>query len=401
MTFKINENAGILIASDQRAESESLRKVIDQHFPKTVLSFDARHATEDFEAARPDLILLAFNQIEHAQRYYLGLYRFGSLANTHPHRTIVLCNKEEVRKAYELCCKQYFDDYVLFWPAPYDGYRLLMSMHVALRALKLARDAVDERQLMHHADDLNDLEKMLDERLAAGGREVELVSEQMQHRSNQLNNAMNALLKEFRQVLRHEASPALDAKQLEQKLATFMREEIRPLVGSGTRAIEPLRQWTSELQRESSLRFSRTRVLAQIVQQLRRRILVVDDDEFSQKLVSRLLENEGLEPICAGSVAEAMALVQKARPSLILMDYMLPGEDGRSAIRRLKSIDAFAGIPVIMLTGQRDRETVVNCLSEGACDFVAKPVDPVALVSKIRRYLSVEPCGDIVKANGI
>lgn len=401
MTFKMNGSARILIASDQRAEAESLRKVINQDYPQITLSFDAKRTTEDFEAARPDLLLLAFNRIEHAQRYYLGLYRFGSVAHTHPHRTIVLCNKEEVRKAYELCCKQYFDDYVLFWPTPYDGYRLLMSVHVALRDLKLGCHTVDENQLIHHAEQLNEFEKMLDERLAEGGRKVEYISEQMQHQSSQLNNAIDALLEHFRQGLLYESITVQDAKFLEGKLATFTMEKIRPLIASGQLAIEPLQHWTSELQRESATHLAQTRALVQLVQHLPRRILVVDDDEFSQKIVSRLLEREDFEPICAGSVAEAMTLVQKARPALILMDYMLPDENGISAIRRLKSIDAFTKIPIIMLTGQRDRETVVNSLLVGACDFVAKPINPVVLMSKIKRYLSAESSDEIATANNI
>lgn len=390
MPLKMNESARILIASDQRAEGESLRKVIEQDYPQTTLSFDVKRTTEDFDATRPDLVLLAFNRIEYAQRYYLGLYRFGSFVHTHPHRTIVLCSKEEVRKAYELCCKRYFDDYVLFWPAPYDGYRLLMSVHVALRDLKIGCGVVDENQLIHHAEQLNEFEKMLDERLADGGRKVELVSEQIQNRSSQLNNAINGLLEQFRLGRLCESSSIQDAKALERKLETFTKEVIRPLIASGNIAVEPLRRWTSELQRESAIHLANTRTLVQLVQHLPHRILVVDDDEFSQKIVSRLLEREGLEPICAGSVAEAMTLMHKTRPALILMDYMLPDEDGLAAVRRLKAIDAFAKIPIIMLTGQRDRETVIKSQLVGACDFVAKPVDPVALMSKIARYLPGE-----------
>ncbi len=69
------------------------------------------------------------------------------------------------------------------------------------------------------------------------------------------------------------------------------------------------------------------------------------------------------------------------------MDYMLPDGDGISATRLIKSVEAFEDIPVIMVTGQRDRETVVNSLLVGACDFVSKPVNAVALMSKISRYL--------------
>lgn len=388
MATKLNDGAKILIVADAKSEAESIRKLLDDEYAQIFISFAAERATEDFEQVQPDLILLAFNRIENAQRYYLGLYRFGSLAHSHPHRTVVLCSKEEVRKAYELCCKQYFDDYVLFWPTPYDGCRLPMSVHVALRELKTFRSGtLDDGQLMRHAEKLGEFERMLDERLAEGEREVAQATETMQSRGSELNSALDKLLDQFQRGLLDRSASSQEAKLLERELAKFTLEEIRPLIASGRLAIEPLRRWAGELQRDTSFHLSQTRGLMQLIDDLPRRILVVDDDEFSQKIVSRLLEREGYEPVCAGTAAEAITLVRKVQPAMILMDYMLPDEDGVSATRRIKSVPAFAHIPVIMLTGQRDRETVVNSLLVGACDFVGKPVNPSALMAKIKRYL--------------
>lgn len=79
--------------------------------------------------------MLTFDNLEKAERYYLGLYRLCPMVQQHIHRTVILCNKDEVKRVCQLCMKNYFDDYVLFWPMTYDMSRLAMAVHHALREL--------------------------------------------------------------------------------------------------------------------------------------------------------------------------------------------------------------------------------------------------------------------------
>lgn len=68
--------------------------------------------------------MLAFDNFEKAERYYRGLYRLCPMVQQHIHRTVILCNKDEVKRVCQLCMKNYFDDYVLFWAMTYDMSRL-------------------------------------------------------------------------------------------------------------------------------------------------------------------------------------------------------------------------------------------------------------------------------------
>lgn len=132
--------------------------------------------------------------------------------------------------------------------------------------------------------------------------------------------------------------------------------------------MEPLRQWASELQRESSAHLEQARSLLKVLGgSAARRVLVVDDDEFSQKVVARILEREGYEVIFAGSGTEALNLLRKVRPSVILMDYMLPDQDGV----------------------QSSRDTVIRSLAAGAVDFVTKPISPNVLLAKVGKYIEL------------
>ena len=121
----------VLVAGDIVSDVAMVAELLQDEFDNVHTSVDEGRIAADFEAQRPDVLVLAFNGLERAERYYLGLFRHSRLIHEHPHRTLILCNKDDVRRAYELCRKEYFDDYVLFWPMVHDAHRLCMSVLLA------------------------------------------------------------------------------------------------------------------------------------------------------------------------------------------------------------------------------------------------------------------------------
>ena len=117
------------------------------------------------------------------------------------------------------------------------------------------------------------------------------------------------------------------------------------------------------------------------------RILVVEDDQASRRLVTAILELEGYDVEVATTAAQASRLIIERGPDLILMDVQLPGEDGLSFTRRLKADPLTAGIPIVAVTalvtsGDRERTIAAGC--DG---YLAKPVDTRTFASDIRRFL--------------
>jgi CheY-like chemotaxis protein len=381
----------ILIVSDQKAEAESLLPQVALDFPDVSVSYDPEQYVADFERIKPDVLLLVFRLIENAQNYYLGLYRFGATAQQHSHRTIVFCARGQVKKAFELCRKQYFDDYVLFWPSPYDGSRLPMSIHVALRELKRSRGlSANEHQLGDHVRKLKEFGQTLEQRLTQGGHQVESIAAQLARDGEHLGAALEHLVERIVHGGLGSAVAIRDVRKLESEFKALISSEIGPLVEAGRTAVEPLRLWASELQRESSVQLGQAQAFLRVLAASSRRILVVDDDEFSQKVVGEILGREGYEVVFAGSGTEAFNLLRKVRPTLILMDYMLPDQDGVEITRKLKQLDEFASVPIIMLTGQSNRDTVVRSLAAGAADFMAKPINASVLSAKINKYAELQ-----------
>jgi sigma-B regulation protein RsbU (phosphoserine phosphatase) len=121
----------------------------------------------------------------------------------------------------------------------------------------------------------------------------------------------------------------------------------------------------------------------------RAQILVVDDDAVSRKILARLLASAGYECLECEDGTEALALVHAKQPSLLLLDFDMPGLNGTEVLESLRSDSdpAIAQIPAIMLTGHGSEESEVRCLQAGADDFVTKPVNAAVLRARIETQL--------------
>lgn len=116
-------------------------------------------------------------------------------------------------------------------------------------------------------------------------------------------------------------------------------------------------------------------------------IYCVEDDAGIRELVVYTLQNTGMEAHGFSDGAALTAALRGAKPDLILLDIMLPDEDGISILRRLRSLPDTAAIPVILLTAKNTEYDKVIGLDSGADDYIAKPFGMMELVARIRAVL--------------
>lgn len=116
-------------------------------------------------------------------------------------------------------------------------------------------------------------------------------------------------------------------------------------------------------------------------------IYCVEDDAGIRELVVYTLQNTGMEARGFSDGAALTAALRGAKPDLILLDIMLPGEDGISILHRLRSLPDTAAIPVILLTAKNTEYDKVIGLDSGADDYIAKPFGMMELVARIRAVL--------------
>lgn len=117
-------------------------------------------------------------------------------------------------------------------------------------------------------------------------------------------------------------------------------------------------------------------------------ILIVEDEPGIRELIRMTLESAGYSSICEAEDGEtALEIAASKRPDLILLDLMLPGVDGLTVCRKLKSQDETKMIPVVMLTAKAEESDVVLGLEIGASDYVTKPFSRKILVARVRAQL--------------
>ncbi len=117
--------------------------------------------------------------------------------------------------------------------------------------------------------------------------------------------------------------------------------------------------------------------------------MVVDDEEDNLKVVQSRLNRRGYEVICASSGPEALEMLDKISPDLVLLDYMMPEMDGLETLAKIKESVNNEFLPIIMLTAKDDKESMILGFETGADDYVHKPFDVDELNARIQAMLRI------------
>ena len=379
--------AKVLIASDSTADAAQVVRQIGDEYTEIRCSTDPMQAVADFEDFRPDVLALAFDSIAKAQRYSLGLYRLSPIIGTHRHATVLLCSKDEVRAAFDLCKGGNFDDYVLHWPQAQDGQRLAMSIWNAARGIAALAAGPSRRELDSHAHQLVAIDSMLRRELSEGGQRLGGATLALQA----AERAIGVALDEFSDRLTDPEGGAIvaakDKVTLERELTRLKNDRVSNVFRAGAADLAPIEAWPRQLQERLEPHMAGMRGFAVAVGEARARLLIVDDDAFARKLIAKALVDQPYDLEFAEDGAAALRLLRRVRPQLILMDVRLPDMDGVALTRKLKAAPHLVDIPVLMLTGDARRETLANSVGAGASGFVVKPFTRDALLQQIARVL--------------
>jgi serine phosphatase RsbU (regulator of sigma subunit)/DNA-binding response OmpR family regulator len=112
-------------------------------------------------------------------------------------------------------------------------------------------------------------------------------------------------------------------------------------------------------------------------------VLIAEDSAADRMLLSTIVSRQGHRSLTASNGLEAVALFERERPQLVLMDALMPVMDGFEAARRIKQMAGEELVPIIFLTSLTESEALVRCLEAGGDDFLAKPYNRVILEAKI------------------
>ena len=124
--------------------------------------------------------------------------------------------------------------------------------------------------------------------------------------------------------------------------------------------------------------------------QIEDKVLLVDDNTTNLQLLHETLDGLGYKLLIAKNGRTALSIAQKARPSLILLDIMMPEIDGYEVCQRLKADENTAHIPVIFITALADDEDEAKGLGMGAVDYITKPINPELVRARVHNHLELK-----------
>ncbi len=123
---------------------------------------------------------------------------------------------------------------------------------------------------------------------------------------------------------------------------------------------------------------------------MKKRVLLIEDDPSSVRLVSYTLEQEGYEVLTAMNGLDGLKKAREEAPDLLVLDVMLPGLDGFEVCRRLRADEQTAGLPVLMLSAKAQEIDKTTGLKVGADDYLAKPADPSEIMARVANLLAMK-----------
>jgi two-component system, OmpR family, alkaline phosphatase synthesis response regulator PhoP len=131
-------------------------------------------------------------------------------------------------------------------------------------------------------------------------------------------------------------------------------------------------------------------------------ILIVDDEPRIAQIARDYLEKAGFSVTTAGNGVDALAMIQRARPDLVVLDLALPGMDGLDVARLVRRD---SNVPIIMLTARVEESDKLVGLELGADDYITKPFSPRELVARVRAVMrrseSAAERGDVIRAGDL
>lgn len=328
----------ILVASDKADAAAMVQKLLEADFGRVRTATTGDTALADFEQQSPVLILLVFDTLDKSAKFLRDLYGLNQRIRMHPHRTIVLCEANEASQAYALCREGGFDDYVPFWPVATDSGRLPSSVRLALRELAAYRES------------------------GPSIAEFAIQARQMAEMENLLKSSL---------------------AKAEQYMETAQRPA--PAGAAGVRSASA--QWVSDFKRDIQPYRDNARALLAMADLTEPLILVVEDEELQRNLVNTILVEAKYRVVFAHSGIQALNVLGRVRPDLVLMDLVMPDMDGLQTTMHIKAVKRHARLPIIIATAKSDDDTVRGSLKAGAVDFIVKPLKPAALLAKIGRAL--------------
>jgi len=384
----MDKNTPLLIVSDNKDDLDEIEQQISLDYALYHTALDDDTAIELFEKHQPQVLLVSYDKLEQAELFYLTLFRSSEKVHVTPHQVILVCKAPEANVAYSICARGIFDDYVVYKP-PYDINRLRLSIQQAIERMKLMAEAGGTfSQVAPFGKVADKLHKSIGQSINQGNRAIQDSTEAYEELSATIGTQLDTLRQRLASNDLQGIVDIRDSERLKKQFIQFEQESIKPeLKRAHTKLDHTLEDWVTHMQSDYNKYAEPVQAFDDLISSIPQNILVADDDEMYLNILQTVLEAEDYRVTKANDGAQALTLMARTRPDLILLDLNMPGMGGIEVIKKAKLHEPLKNIPIIMLTGNSQKQVVQEAITAGAIDFIVKPADRVKLLEKVAAHI--------------
>ncbi|WP_440873719.1 response regulator [Thalassotalea sp. PLHSN55] len=415
----------VVMVFDHEEDVHGAVEILNSHFEHYRTIAMNKETTRFLTTTRPAVILFALKSVASGIEYYSDLVESAKLS--HPHFSVLLCSNKESALAFRCCVKGLFDNYFVYQPL-YEKYRLVMIVHNGLA--KAASDTkfmefneenfeeIDE-QLAQLIDDSSEVKKALLGKVEKSREDILKATEsyQQQPEIQQLSTEqiMDQVtenhVKPLLSLLENDIKSGLDS-MISQLLAAQTCNKEKEIKSKGLISHQPSikKRKKPEAETESAIEESSPHKTAQptpastlvddeLVNDLsdelpeiadpaliiKNKILVVEDNALYRDMLVNVLSKENFEIDEAEDGLCALKKIKQHEYDLIIMDLFMPKLDGLNVTKKIRQVSGGKDIPVIALTGNKNKELIRKWAAYGLKGYIIKPSSKEEILSSVSR----------------
>lgn len=378
-------NTEVLLVTDSREELEKLLHLLAPDQGSILNSDKEASAVILFKKYHPTLLILAFEEVAKAEKFYLSLYTLDQQIYRAPHKTLLLCKGTESQKAYDLCSAGILNDYVADRPL-FDPHRLRLSVAQALKSHNTEQNSFWLNQHIEKiSSGMHKFNRFIKDNVFKGSGQQDETMHSFEQYTQKLANDLKILEQNLTSLALNEDVFRDESEQFSAQFDQFKKESIDAGSESVTKHMKRSQELLNRL--DDGLKEHQGDIGPDPEDKSITEILLVDDDDMYREILITMLKSDSIHVHAVADGRSALRHLMVSKPDIILLDYLMPGIDGLTVLKDIKSNPDTKKIPVIMLTGDSSREVVGGSIHGGAAKFLVKPSDRHTILSKIKELV--------------
>lgn len=348
---------------------------------------------------KPSVILFALTTVQKSIELYTKLISDRFL--DYPHYSILLCKNRESATAFRCCIKDIFDNYFVYQPL-YEKFRLKMIVHSGLLISQatshyagLHEEQLDNigQELVSLIDKSSECKQSLLGSIAICKKSLKEPKNLVVDKELDTNLSSKKLMENINKThvepllaeLEDNIKSSLDS-MIQQLLSKQVGIEVlEAKLADLSRVLPPDRQTVSEALSESSMLTSK---IEHVEVQKPKKILVVEDNQIYRDMLVRVLAKENFLVDEAEDGLNALQKIRNNQYALVLMDLFMPNLDGINTTIQIKSVSGGKELPIIALTGNKNKELIKTWAEQGLKGYILKPSTRNEILEAVNKVIN-------------